>query len=133
MPIWHGDDWHSPAPNLMFVRLRTSATNLHLIDRAVAAWTAAKVPVVITFMAYYDHEPVARRVADLREPCYEWRVRHINSYWCPTQGIHAVGHVPLPGQPAGVACAAASTSRYCRACRNCETRYLQTMKRLRNE
>ena len=54
MPNWHGDDWHSPAPNLMFVRLRTSATNLRLVDRAVATWTAAKVPCVITFMAYYD-------------------------------------------------------------------------------
>ena len=57
MPNWHGDDWYSPAANLMFVRLRTSATNLRLVDQAVAAWTAAQVPVAITFMAYYDHEP----------------------------------------------------------------------------
>ena len=70
----------------MFVRLRTSATNLALVDKAVAAWTAAQVPVVITFMAYYDAEP---QVPDdvlqaVGGPCYEWRVRHINSYWCPT-------------------------------------------------
>ena len=50
----------------MFVRLRTSATNLALVDQAVAAWTAAQVPVVITFMAYYDHEPQCAGGPDLQ-------------------------------------------------------------------
>jgi len=37
-------------------------------------------------MAYYDAEPdVPQEVgAAVEGPCYEWRVRHINSYFCPT-------------------------------------------------
>ncbi len=58
-----------------------------LTPRGMAVWTAAQVPVVITFMAYYDHEPKvpADVLGAVGELCYEWRVRHINSYWCPTK------------------------------------------------
>ena len=101
MPNRHGDDWSSPAPNLMFVRLRTSATNLRLVDRAVATWTAAKVPCVITFMAYYDCEPVVPedlifkgRVLRVAGPPYQLVL-------VPDQGLHAVGHVSLRRQPPG--------------------------------
>ena len=83
-PVWH-DGLVLAGPNLMFVRLRVSATNLGHMDKAVAAWTAAQVPVVITFMAYYDHEPQVPPDLIFRGQCYEWRVRHINSYWCPTK------------------------------------------------
>ena len=102
MPNWHGDDWHAPAPNLMFVRLRTSATNLRLVDRAVAAWTAAKVPVVITFMAYYDHEPVVARRPDLQGQVLRVAGPPHQLVLVPDQGLHAVGHVPLPGQSTGL-------------------------------
>jgi hypothetical protein len=133
-PIWHWDDWYSPASNLMFVRLRTSATNLALVDKATAAWTAAKVPVVITFMAYYDHEPVVPDEVQraVGSPCYEWRVRHINSYWCPTKAFmrwvmsrHRDNRL--------VSMCSSIESSYCRNCRNCETHYLQAIKRLRGE
>ena len=133
-PAWHGDDWYSPAPNLMFVRLRTSATNLALVDKAVAAWTAAKVPCVITFMAYYDHEPVVpdevHRAVGSR--CYEWKVRHINSYWCPTKAFMRWVMQRFCGNRLVSMCSSLDSS-YCRACRNCETYYLQTVKRLRGE
>ena len=128
----HGDDWHTPAPNLMFVRLRTSATNLRLVDRAVAAWTAAKVPVVITFMAYYDHEPVVPEDLIFKGKCYEWRVRHINSYWCPTKDFMRWVMSRYRDNRLVSMCSSIESS-YCRNCRNCETYYLQTMKRLRNE
>jgi hypothetical protein len=64
-----------PPRNLMFVRLRVSATNLDLIREAIAAWSDFLVPVVLIFMAYYDHEPpvpegVERAVGGR---CYEWR------------------------------------------------------------
>ena len=131
MPDYHGE-WISPARNLMFVRLRTSATNLPLIDKAVTAWTAARVPVVITFMAYYDHEPAVPEGLVFKEPCYEWRVRHINSYWCPTKGFMrwVMGRY---AQNRLVSMCSSINSAYCRDCRNCETYYLQTMKRLRGE
>lgn len=134
MPIWHGEGWYSPARNLMFVRLRTSATNLWLVDSAVVAWTAAQVPVVITFMAYYDHEPQvpADVLAAVGEKCYEWKVRHINSYWCPSKAFMRWVMRRYQDNRLVSMCSSIESS-YCRNCRNCETYYLQTMKRLKGE
>jgi len=133
-PLSHGKDWRSPAENLMFVRLRTSATNLCLVNQAVAAWTAAQVPVVLTFMAYYDAEPgVPPRILEVvGGPCYEWRVRHINSYWCPTPAfIRWV--MGLFKDNRLVSSCGSLDGPYCRLCRNCETYYLQTVKRMKGE
>lgn len=132
MPNRHGDDWHSPAANLMFVRLRTSATNLRLVDQAVAAWTAAQVPVVITFMAYYDHEPQVPADLLFKGECYQWRVRHINSYWCPTKEFMRWVMYRYAGNRLVSMCSSIN-SAYCRDCRNCESYYLQTIKRLKGE
>ncbi len=119
-----------PADNLMFVRLRVSSTNLIHIDKAISIYTATGVTVVLTFMAYYDAEP---RVPDdliFREPCYEWKVRHVNSYWCPTPAFMQWVMsrykdnrlVTMCGTPESV---------YCRDCLNCETYFVQTEKRMR--
>ena len=133
LPMWHLDDWFSPADNLMFVRLRTSSTNLYLIDKAVSMWTEAGVPVVITFMAYYDHEPaVPPEVRAAVGECYEWKVRHINSYWCPTKDFMRYVMKRYRDNRLVAMCGSIE-SGYCRNCRNCETYYLQTMKRLRGE
>jgi len=132
MPNWYGDDWHSPAANLMFVRLRTSATNLRLVNQAVAAWTAAQVPVVITFMAYYDHEPQVPADLLFKGECYQWRVRHINSYWCPTKEFMRWVMSRYAGNRLVSMCSSID-SAYCRDCRNCESHYLQTIKRLKGE
>ena len=120
--------------NLMFIRLRVSYTNLRHIDEAVKWWTSDGVPVVLTFMAYYDHEPTVPLdvAAAVSGPCYEWRKRHINSYYCPT--VNFMRHVL--NRYAGnrlVSMCSSLNSGYCRDCRNCETYYLQTMKRLRGE
>jgi len=134
MPNWHRGDWYSPARNIMFVRLRTSATNLYLINRAVSAWTAAQIPCVITFMAYYDHEPpVPPNVQSMViGPCYEWRVRHTNSYWCPTKNFMRWVMFHYQDNRLVSMCSSIESS-YCKNCRNCETYYIQTMKRLRGE
>ena len=131
-PVWHNDTWYSPVPNLMFVRLRASATNLGLVDKAVAAWTAAQVPVVITFMAYYDHEPHVPPDLIFKGQCYEWRVRHINSYWCPTKEFMR-RVMSRYAQNRLVSMCSSINSAYCRDCRNCETHYLQTIKHLKGE
>jgi hypothetical protein len=126
--------WTSPADNLMFVRLRTSPTNLNLVARAIHAWTAAQVPCVITFMAYYDHEPVVPTdvLQGVGGPCYEWRTRHINAYHCPTEAYMRWVMAQYRSNRLVSMCSSIDTS-YCRACHNCETYYLQTMKHLRNE
>jgi len=123
-----------PPRNLMFVRLRVSATNLDLIREAIAAWSDFLMPVVLTFMAYYDHQPpvpegVERAVGGR---CYEWRVRHINPYWCPTEGFVRYVLDSYAGHRLVSYCGSLEGS-YCRLCRNCETYYIQTIKRMKGE
>jgi hypothetical protein len=64
--------------------------------------------------------------------CYEWRVRHINSYWCPTKDFMR-WVMSRYGDNRLVSMCSSIESSYCRACRNCETLYLQATKRLRGE
>ena len=124
-----------PIPdNLMFVRLRTSATNLKYVDTAADYYAKRQVPVVITFMAYYDCQPVVdeREVGLPADQCYVWKIRHVNPYWCATPALmQAVmdRYVDLRL----VSMCDSIASGYCRDCRNCESHYLQTMKRLRGE
>lgn len=62
--------------NLMFVRFRTNAWNIPLCNLAVKHYTSVKVPVVLTFMAYYTQS------IPLEFQCYyEWKQRTLNSYW----------------------------------------------------
>ena len=125
--------------NLMSVRLRVSATNLDLIDMAVEHYTACQVPVVITMMAYYDQEPDVNE-NEINDPggdltaaqCYEWKVRHINSYWCPTPALMRAVMDRYADNRLVTLCGSLN-SYFCRDCRNCETYFIQTMKRLRGE
>jgi len=113
---------------LMFIRLRVSASNLELIEQAIKVWTGEGVPVVLTFMAYYDIPPQS---PDGDRP-YIWKTRHINNYWCATpefirrvlQRMKCINDrlVTMCGTP---------ENDYCRDCRNCESYYWQTIKRLK--
>lgn len=128
-----------PPNNLMSVRLRVSGTNLYWIDMAVDHYTGWKVPVVITMMAYYDQEPDIAASARLdKSGCnttaqrYEWKVRHINSYWCPTPAFMRAVMNRYANNRLVTLCGGFN-SYFCRDCRNCETYYFQTQKRLRGE
>lgn len=106
-------------PNLMFVRLRVSSTNLNRIDRAVKEWTGANVPVVLTFMAYYDNPPANVEL-------YEWKIRHVNEYWCPKPSfIQSVRNHYINNRLVSIC------ESYCKTCLNCETYYIQTAKRMK--
>lgn len=132
--------------NMMFVRLRVSATNLDFIEDAVRYYTGGRKPVVLTFMAYYDGDPpgcvkrddgcwfknpVNNRIGKL---IYTWKKRHINSYWCPTpvfirsvlRDMNKIGGrlVTMCGTP---------DSPWCRDCRNCETYYWQTKRYMKEQ
>jgi len=132
-PIWAFRDG---APhNLMFVRLRVSSTNLDWVRDGIDWYTAHyQVPVVLTYMAYYDAEPQVP--ADVLQaaggPCYEWRVRHINSYWCPTPAFIRWVMDQYSDNRLVSYCGSLEGS-YCRLCRNCETYYVQTIKRMKGE
>ena len=111
----------SKTNNLMFVRLRVSSSNLDLIRAAVRDWASVDIPVVLTFMAYYEDD----KVPDKEN--YEWKVRHINSYYCPKESfimdtLHKMKQIA--GRNVTVC------GRWCRDCRNCEMYYWRTLKHL---
>jgi len=120
--------------NLMFVRLRVSGTNLPQIDRGVKGITNCQVPVVLTFMSYYSQVPVVDEV-EVGLPaaeCYVWKVRHINPYWCPTPAFMRKVLERYNDNRLVSMCGSIDTP-YCRACRNCESYYWQTIKRMKGE
>ena len=112
--------------NLMFVRLRVSSTNLWHIGNAVRTYASFyQVPVVLTFMAYYNEEPIDKKN-------YEWQVRHINSYWCPKKKFmkEVLQEMKRYGKRLVTMCGTLE-SRYCKDCRNCERYYWQTVKHIK--
>lgn len=127
-------------PNLMFVRLRVSTTNLEHIKEVVCKWTRSGIQIVLTFMAYYDVIPkhdicdnniLYRKVGGVLTPIYQWRVRHINSYWCPTKEFMSYvlkGMKKIGGRL--VTMCGTLGSAYCKDCGNCEIYYWRTMKHL---
>jgi hypothetical protein len=114
--------------NLMFVRLRVSATNLFEVEEAVNHYCyLCNVPVVLTFMAYYEED----KILDEDKRFYEYKVRHVNSYWCPTKLFitQTVKIMKLIGGNLVSLCGTLD-SNYCKDCRNCETYYIQCMKHM---
>ena len=72
--------WYKTAPtkNLMFVRIRTNMWNLNtVVFPAVDFYTDKEVPVVLTFMAYYD---TADKIPQNYKEHYVFRKRTLNSY-----------------------------------------------------
>jgi len=117
--------------NLMFVRFRVSSTNLHHIDRAVGIMHEySDIPIVLTFMAYYDYEPNQHSE---RSPavCYVWETRHINKYWCPTRGFkrYVLNRMRKIADRQVTMCGTLY-SNYCKDCHNCESYYYITKRRL---
>jgi hypothetical protein len=130
--------------NLMFVRLRVSASNLELIEIAVRLWTAKQIPVVLTFMSYYENEALSHVMSRIDwktlhefntaeiEHYYVWKVRHINSYYCPTKEfiVYVLNRMKKVGGRLVTVCGSLE-SNYCKDCRNCETYYWQTIKHMK--
>jgi len=112
--------------NIMFIRLRVSASNVRLVKNAVESITENRhIPVVLTFMRYYN----AECLPDVQ--AYELKRHILNSSWCPTHATYewimrdvGVGYnrlVTMCGTP---------DSPYCRDCRNCEHYYWIAKRRL---
>jgi len=90
--------------------------------------------VVITFMAYFTERPAVNQaeVGLAAEDCYAWKVRHINSYHCPTSAFMRKVMDRYRNNRLVSMCSSL-TSAYCRDCRNCESYYWQTVKRMKGE
>ena len=71
---------HGEIPvNIMSIRLRVTPARIGDIAEAAAEWAAESVPVLLTPMSYWSMKPPTEHT-----DWYEWKVRHINSYWCAT-------------------------------------------------
>lgn len=151
---WMPEDIAFDFRQLMFVRLRVSASNLPLIRVAVKKWALEwHIPVVLTFMAYYE-EDVVKKVfvescvsnqklldcmsCNTGKACFEhyyvYKQRHVNSYWCPTSEF--MSFVIDDMEPYGgrnVYMCGLVSSTWCKDCKNCESFYWQTLKRIRRE
>ena len=129
--------------NLMFVRIRTNMWNLNdVVIPAVKYYTQKKVPVVLTFMAYYkevDEMPYDIKIKSFRykrrlEQTYIFRKRTLNSYWAITtvaweyimekfkynRWVHSCGKIE--GEKG---------ETHCRFCGNCLREYFATMERIK--
>lgn len=130
------DTFHRPPTsnmpaNLMFVRIRVSPSNRQLTQDAVRLWTARQVPVVLTLMRYYD-QAVPANTWNTPDPAYVFKTHILNAYWCPTLAYtQAVMDVFMENRL--VSLCGSHSGGLCQDCRNCETYYLQTAKRLRGE
>jgi hypothetical protein len=127
--IWTSPKIAGTPNNLMFVRFRVSPTNIEHVWRQSLNWTGLQIPVVLTFMAYYDREPVVPVKVGLPVPCYEWKVRHVNSYWCPTPAFIALVMDGFKHNRLVSVCGT-KTGPFCRDCHNCESYYWNTIKRM---
>ncbi len=118
--------WHDIPDNVMFIRLRVSSTNWDHIEKALDYYNNIQgVPVVLTFMAYYDKEP------DHAEN-YIWKKRHINSYWCPTRDFMKETIEKAKDMGGRLVALCSDLDAYqCTACGNCETYYYQTIKHMK--
>ena len=134
-PVWASAGTDSGPNNLMFVRLRASAPTSPSSLREAYAWTTAPGAGrhhVHGLLRRTSHKSPNEVAAAVGGPCYEWRVRHINSYWCPTPAFIRYVMGLFRGNRLVSYCGSLE-GPYCRLCRNCETYYLQTIKRMKGE
>ena len=135
-------EWHELEKipkNLMFVRIRTNMWNLNTVVKpAVLYYTERSVPVVLTFMAYYDTQDKIQiktfRYKRKLEQAYVFRKRTINSYNAITtiaweyimehfkynKWVHSCGKIE--GEKGDT---------HCRFCGNCLREYFATIERMR--
>lgn len=125
-------DFHrEQSKNLMYVRARVNTWNLRLVDEIVRYYTIKEVPVILTFMAYFELP-----IPEAHKCNYVFRKRTLNSYWAITteawrqvmkryennKWVHSCGKIE--GELG---------ETKCKFCGNCLREYYATMERLRND
>ena len=127
------DFWRvDPIPkNLMFVRIRTNVWNLKtVVIPAVKYYTEKEVPVVLTFMAYYD-TPVPEEY----KKYYIWKERTLNAYWVIKTKVWERIMRLFKYEAYVYSCSKVEGEkaiRACARCGNCIREYFVTMERMRN-
>lgn len=120
----------SPPLNLMYVRFRTNTWNLPLCDKVVKHYSQKGIPIVLTFMAYFD---TASKIPTSCSADYIFRRRTLNSYFAITTSawhdvmrryennkwVHSCGKIE--GEKGDT---------HCRHCGNCLREYFATLTRM---
>jgi len=115
-----------PIPkNLMFVRARVNTWNLSLIDQIVRHYSGYQVPIVLTFMAYYETP-----IPDSHKEFYSYRQRTLNSYWVIRPEVWDMVVARYRDNSYVRTCGADATKFACTECRNCENLYRLKIKEL---
>lgn len=112
--------------NLMFVRLRVSSTNLHLVQKAVKEWGGRGVPIVLTFMRYFEEAASNKQYGDQ----YVYREHIKNSYWCPTEEFMRVALAYVQIANAHVEMCGTPRSSLCKDCLCCAKYYYEAKRRM---
>lgn len=119
-----------PVPlNLMFVRFRANMWNRDLLDKAVKYYSEKKVPVVVTFMAYFNQS-----IKPQYKEFYKWRKRTLNSYWAITTEAWETIMEPYKYNKWVYSCGKIEGEKgdtACRFCGNCLREYFATMERMK--
>lgn len=114
-----------PVPlNLMFVRVRVGIWDTGIAREAVEHYVKRGVPVVFTFMRYYDRALIP---AGARES-YEWRQHITNAYLCPKS--EAIVQFMRYFGGTGARMCGMPWSSYCVDCGHCEEFYWRTLRRI---
>ncbi len=117
-----------PIPkNLMFVRIRTNMWNIdNIVFPAVDYYTSRKLPVVLTFMAYFL-TPIPNEYR--YKSHYIWKQRTSNKYWCLKQ--ESINYIMdlFASNPYVYSCGYKG-EHFCKFCGNCIREYYNTKERM---
>jgi len=119
-----------PPLNMMFGRVRVTTWNLDIVNEAVEWYTSRGVPIVLTFMAFFD---TADQIPSIYRANYQSRKRTLNTYHAITHAawskimyefetnplVHSCGTEGVPG------------GSMCKNCGNCVREYHATIARMR--
>ncbi len=120
--------------NLMFVRFRANSWNLLLAQAAAQYYGDREVPIIMTFMAYFDS--AEQTIPSDHTQFYTFRKRTLNAYWAITRLAWRQFMARWQGSPhekwvysCGKIEGEGGTTA-CRHCGNCLREYFATMERL---
>lgn len=113
-----------PPANLMFVRVRVGLWDHEIAKKAVEWYGPKGVPVLMTFMRYYNGDLIPKEYKDE----YEWKKHIQNSYYLPQPAMIVAFMARLAGT--GARMCGTPWSAYCADCGHCEEFYNATWRRM---
>lgn len=116
-------DIPEPTKNLMFVRVRVNSWNLPAVDKYIEFYTSKNVPVVLTFLGFYQ-EPIP----ESHKQNYEFKKRTLNSYYVINQTTYYSIVNKYIDNPLVYTCGKYNTYS-CSRCGNCIREYFNTLER----